>query len=240
MEEFDLNDFYGDINKLSEKYEKIGSGIEGDTFKINDKIVVKKFSTPREIIVKKTQDELYKLGLKNVVVPFYSLTKKDKVLATFTEYFNAKDLIKDVGEIKFDVLINGTKNILNDIKKMSDNQIALKDITVSSIMYNDNEMKLIDTTQFYKIENKLDPSEKRRLYERNLYILFKYSEIWYSDEWNKIIKKDDVLSSMYLSFEDYGYFYQEMKRFLEQETNEKVYSINDGIEKYNKMNKKIR
>ena len=45
---------------------------------------------------------------------------------------------------------------------------------------------------------------------------------------------------MYLSFEDYGYFYQEMKRFLEQETNEKVYSINDGIEKYNKMNKKIR
>ena len=162
------------------------------------------------------------------------------MLATFTEYFNAKDLIKDVGEIKFDVLINGTKNILNDIKKMSDNQIALKDITVSSIMYNDNEMKLIDTTQFYKIENKLDPSEKRRLYERNLDILFKYSEIWYSDEWNKIIKKDDVLSSMYLSFEDYGYFYQEMKRFLEQETNEKVYSINDGIEKYNKMNKKIR
>lgn len=162
------------------------------------------------------------------------------MLATFTEYFNAKNLIKDVGEIKFDVLINGTKNILNDIKKMSDNQIALKDITVSSIMYNDNEMKLIDTTQFYKIENKLDPSEKRRLYERNLDILFKYSEIWYSDEWNKIIKKDDVLSSMYLSFEDYGYFYQEMKRFLEQETNEKVYSINDGIEKYNKMNKKIR
>ncbi len=240
MGEFDLNDFYGDINKLSEKYEKIGSGAEGATFKINDKIVAKKFSTPREMIVKETQDELYKLDLKNVVVPFYSLTKKDKVLATFAEYFNAKDLIKDVGEIKFDALINGTKNILNDIKKMSDNQIALKDITVSSIMHNDNEMKLIDTTQFYKIKQKLDPSEKRRLYERNMDILFKYSEIWYSDEWSEIIKKDDVLSTMFLSFEDYGYFYQEMKRFLEQETNEKVYSINDGIEKYNKTHKKIR
>ncbi len=192
------------------------------------------------MIVKETQDELYKLDLKNVVVPFYSLTKKGKVLATFAEYFNAKDLIKDVGEINFNALINGTKNILNDIKKMSDNQIALKDITVSSIMHNDNEMKLIDTTQFYKIKQKLDPFEKRRLYERNMDILFKYSEIWYSDEWSKIIKKDDVLSTMFLSFEDYGYFYQEMKRFLEQETNEKVYSINDGIEKYNKTHKKIR
>lgn len=146
MQKFNKEDFFDDRYSLMKKYNLIDSGTEGVGFKVNDNIFAKKFYSPRDFLVKETQEKLYELELKNIIAPFDYLEKNGSICAVFLDFFDGSSVLNDVGEIKFDVLIESTKNLIEDMRKISDNNIRTNDITRKSIMYNDQKMVLIDTT----------------------------------------------------------------------------------------------
>lgn len=231
MDEFNKEDFFDNRYKLREKYELVGSGIEGDGLKVNNYVFAKKFYTPRDFLLKETQEKLYELELKNIIAPFDYLEKSGSICAVFLDFFDGSSVLNDVGEIKFDVLIESTKNLIEDMRKISDNNIRTNDITRKSIMYNDQKMALIDTTQYFIIYHNLEESLKERLNKNNLRDLFYKTEIFYSKTWDEIIKRDKILKELKFDYDNYNYFYIELKRFLEELSENKVESINDGLSK---------
>lgn len=77
----------------------------------------------------------------------------------------------------------------------------------------------------------MDESLKERLNKNNLRDLFYKTEIFYSKNWDEIIKRDKILKELKFDYDNYNYFYIELKRFLEELSENKVESINDGLSK---------
>lgn len=98
-------------------------------------------------------------------------------------------------------------------------------------MYNEQKMVLVDTTRYAIIYHDLKEHEKERLNKNNLRDLFYSSNIFYSKTWDEIIKKDKVLKELKSDYDNYNYFYIELKRFLEELSGDNVESINDGLSK---------
>ncbi len=221
---FKKEDFFEDVNTLKKKYKYIDSGTEGYAFKVNEEVFAKKFYYPREVIVKETQNIILSTKPKKILVPMNYLIKNEKIYTAFSKFFDGESPVYNVGEIDFDILINDTKDILSDIRKLSESKVCMCDVTSSSLMYNKKEMILTDTTKYY-----IDDNYNANLYMDNLYELFYLTGLFYSEEWDKIVNQNPILKQLKLDFDNYNFFYSEFKKVLENVAETKVNCINEGL-----------
>ena len=146
--DFNKKIFLDDKINLNKKYRVIGSGTEGVMYEVNDSVVAKKFHSPRNICVKEVQDIISSCNPSQILVPFDYLIEDNFIYTVFLERFKGKSIHNDISEINFDVLIPCTKKLINDIYKISEYNVLLQDVTRTSVMYNDENMILTDTTKY--------------------------------------------------------------------------------------------
>ena len=230
MSDFNRGDFLYDRKYLSKKYIPIGGYTEAIVYKVNDELVVKRFNEIRNPIIKSVHDTIIECNPQAILTSNDFLIQDNKVYAQFLKYFKGEQK-ENVYDISFDVLTKFVKEILVDIQALTEMNVQMQDITPSSFIYSDKDMKLIDTTKYgYSDMNQYD------LYKHNMRTLFfesRYFDFDLNDSSNIIkniikITQDSDLELMRYNYEDYYYFLKELRRVLQDSTGVKVNTINEG------------
>lgn len=228
MENFNRGDFLYDRKSISRKYVPIGGFTEGTVYKISDDLVAKRFKEPRDLYVKEVHDSIILCNPQSILTSNDFLIDDNKVYAQFIKYFNGTQS-ENVNNINFDVLLKFVKNILIDIEALTECNIQMEDITPSSFIYSDKDMKLFDTTKYcFSDKNKYD------LYNHNISTVFNKSDYFNFSLNNNIIRNiirisnNFLLEEMKYNYEDYYNFLVELRKTLQNITGVKVNTINDG------------
>lgn len=240
--DFDKNIFLDDKSELSKKYKVIGKGTEGVMFEVTDSVVAKKFYSPRSIYVKEVQDVISSCNPSQILVPFDYLIEDNLIYTAFLERFYGKSVHNDISEINFDVLIPCTKKLIEDIYKISEYNVLLQDVTRTSIMYNDKNMILVDTTKYSIATTSKKYNSEDIIFQSNLSELFKdlINNLFFNNDFlhTNIILNNQILNDLKYDYENYGFFFEELQKSMEEKLECKVLSIKDGVYKINNMYKR--
>lgn len=166
-----MKDVYFFNERKAEDYlEKYGTLLYSDVYKTDDKVI-------KKINFEKSQSILYNarfsydnlLQFKNIDIRGISFAKAlaytgfHKVYGIISEYvkgYSLKD--KSLSSYKIDDVITAIGDIEVAIKKLSELNITVNDIHSGNIIFDGNNMTLIDTTEYYYVYN------DSLLYEMNM------------------------------------------------------------------------
>ena len=230
MEKFNISDFLYDRKFLSKKYTPIGGWTEGTVYRVSDDLVVKRFSEPRDLYVKEVHDAIIECNPQAILTSNDFLIDDNKVYAQILKYFDGVQH-EDVNNINFDVLREFVRNILLDIEALTEQNVQIEDVTPSSFIYNDKDMKLLDTTKYC-----FSDKNQEELYKHNVHAVFCAPGYFNFDlnGSNNVVKNiinisnNVLLESMRYAYEDYYFFIEELQKTLQNITGVKVNNINEG------------
>ena len=228
MKEFNKADFLYDRKFLSKKYIPIGGYTEGIVYKVSDDIVAKRFSKPRDLCIKKIHDVIMDCNPQSILTSNDFLIDNNKIYAQFLKYFHGVQN-QNAYDINFDILLKFVKDIVIDIHALTEMSIQMEDITPSSFIYSDKDMKLLDTTKY-----SFSDMNQNDLLNHNLQAVFVESDYFNLKSQNctiqNIIKITNNMSllSMCYNYEDYYYFLKELRKVLHDFTGVNVNTINEG------------
>lgn len=229
MSDFNRGDFFYDRQYLSSKYRLIGGGTESFIYKVSNDMVAKRFHEPRNLKVKHVHDTIISCNPQTILTSNDFLIANNKIYTQFIEYFAGKQSM-NIYDINFDLLSEFIRNLVIDVEELACNGIEMHDITPSSFIYSDSDMKLIDTTKYqysrYSYSN---------LYQHNLNELFSISGYFEPKQYQNYYLNDLInisgnrdLEYLKDDYNNYYFYIKEVEKTYKEVTNINVKTINEG------------
>lgn len=187
-----------EFDEIWNKLEFLGSASEGTCKRLNKKEVIKYLDGPYFDLKEEKILQFKDTKLKTYLFPYKIFYIDNIMMGYITKYSSGKNLIKVPRDnIKFDKVINGSKLVEEDTKKLSKNGIEVCDI-LFNILYKNGIFHIIDTCDYEQTDKDYDI-----LYRENI-SSFNYSLLEYliKDRFYKFVFSSKELREYYKEVEN--------------------------------------